>query len=180
MLQQLCDDTSNNVLIENNGVIPEWGCNPFSRNLIVTACKQSLGQGNIFTPVSHSVGKGGGGFPACITGHITRVVCLWGRGGGSASTGVCIQGESASGGAPFRGVCLHGVGIQGGLPPGVGGLGRPSPKHYRIWSTSRWYASYWNAFLFSIRTVSGDTHTSIQTKCTDDFESVVTTNGKII
>ena len=29
MLRQLCDDASNSVLIENNGVTPEWGCNPF-------------------------------------------------------------------------------------------------------------------------------------------------------
>ena len=34
-LQQLCDDTSNTVLIENNGVTPEWGCNPFSSDSIV-------------------------------------------------------------------------------------------------------------------------------------------------
>ena len=29
-LQQLSDDTCNSVLIENNGVTPEWGCNLFS------------------------------------------------------------------------------------------------------------------------------------------------------
>ena len=27
-LRQLCDDASNSVLIENNGVTSEWGCNP--------------------------------------------------------------------------------------------------------------------------------------------------------
>ena len=29
MLRQLCDDASNPVLIENNRVTSEWGCNPF-------------------------------------------------------------------------------------------------------------------------------------------------------
>ena len=29
-LQQLCDDACDSVLIENNGVTPEWGCNLFS------------------------------------------------------------------------------------------------------------------------------------------------------
>ena len=28
-LRQLCDDASDSVLIENNGVAPEWGCYPF-------------------------------------------------------------------------------------------------------------------------------------------------------
>ena len=27
MLRQLCDNTSDTVLIENNGVPPKWGCN---------------------------------------------------------------------------------------------------------------------------------------------------------
>ena len=34
MLQQLCDDTSNSVLIENNGVAPDWDCNLFLSNFI--------------------------------------------------------------------------------------------------------------------------------------------------
>ena len=34
-LQQLSDDTSDSVLIENNGVTTEWGCNPFSSDSIV-------------------------------------------------------------------------------------------------------------------------------------------------
>ena len=33
--QQLCNDTSNSVLIENNGVIPEWTCNPFPSDTVV-------------------------------------------------------------------------------------------------------------------------------------------------
>ena len=39
-----------------------------------------LGQGSIFTSVCHSVYRGGVGFPACITGDMTR-------GRGSASGG---------------------------------------------------------------------------------------------
>ena len=39
---------------------------------IVTARKLSLGQGNVLTRVCHSVHRWGVGFPACITGHMTR------------------------------------------------------------------------------------------------------------
>ena len=28
-LQQLCNDASDTVLIESNGVTPDWSCNPF-------------------------------------------------------------------------------------------------------------------------------------------------------
>ena len=34
-LRQLCDGISDTVLIENNGVTPEWGCNPFWMDCIV-------------------------------------------------------------------------------------------------------------------------------------------------
>ena len=36
-------------------------------NYFITACKRSLGQGNIFTPVCHSVH--GGGLPQCMLGY---------------------------------------------------------------------------------------------------------------
>ena len=49
-----------------------------------TTPKWSLGQGNIFTCVCHSV-QMGSGFPACITGHMASI-------GGSAFRGVCLQG----------------------------------------------------------------------------------------
>ena len=41
---------------------------------IITAGKESLGQGNGFTPVCHSVhgGEVGAHLPACITGDMTR------------------------------------------------------------------------------------------------------------
>ena len=70
--------------------------------LIFTARKRSLGQGNVFKLVCHSVHRDGGGFPACITGHMTRAVCL-------------------------QGVCIEGGLYLGGLPPG--GLGRTPPPH---------------------------------------------------
>ena len=35
MLRQLCDDACDSVRIENNGVAPEWGSNPFSRDSTV-------------------------------------------------------------------------------------------------------------------------------------------------
>ena len=74
---------------------------------IMTARKRSLGQGNVFTPVCHSVH--GGVFPACITGHMTRGFCI--GGGESASRGVCLQewgggttgyGQQAGGTYPAR------------------------------------------------------------------------------
>ena len=43
-LRQLSDDASDSVLIESNGVAPEWGCNPFSSNSIVTVRNSSGGK----------------------------------------------------------------------------------------------------------------------------------------
>ena len=91
-----------------------------NRLLIVTARKRSLGQGNVFTQVCVLFCSQGVGFPACITGHMT--------------IRVRIQGVSAS-----RGRGLH---------PEVGRT--PQPKYYGIQSTGGRYASYWNAFLFTI------------------------------
>ena len=34
-MPQLCDDASNSVLIEINGVIQEWACNPYSSDFIL-------------------------------------------------------------------------------------------------------------------------------------------------
>ena len=59
------------------------------------------------------------------------------RPGGFASRGLCIKG-----------VCIQGVGV---LYPGVSafrGVGQTPSGYYGIRSTSLWYASYWNAFLF--------------------------------
>ena len=79
---------------------------------MLTCFQRSLGQGNIFTSVCHSVHRGVG-FPACITGHMTRRSLHLGR---SASGEICIQG----------GVCIQGRDLH----PGRG-------LHTRGWSTSR-------------------------------------------
>ena len=47
-LLQLYDNASDTVLIENNGVVPEWGCNPFRVTLVfnensITSVIQSSG-----------------------------------------------------------------------------------------------------------------------------------------
>ena len=42
MLRQLCNDTSDTILIENNGVTPEWGCNQFSMFSIRTVLLASI------------------------------------------------------------------------------------------------------------------------------------------
>ena len=88
--------------------------------MIITVRKRSLGQGNVFTPVYHSVHQGGRwvGFPTCITGHMTR---------GSAS-----QGGSASRGLGG----LHQGELQhpGGLHPV--GLGRPPSPGKITWDTT--------------------------------------------
>ena len=59
---------------------------------IFTAPKRSLAQGNVFIRVCHSVYKGLIGFPACITGHMTRVGCVHPGPGVSESGGVCMGG----------------------------------------------------------------------------------------
>ena len=46
-LRQLCDDATDNAVIENNGVTPDWGCNPWMFNFDVHAnadvkCEQSI------------------------------------------------------------------------------------------------------------------------------------------
>ena len=88
-----------------------------TRHHFITAHKPNLGQGNVFTPVYHSVHK------ACITCQHDR---------GSTGQGSLHPGGSAS---------------KGGLPPGgrrvciredlhPGGLDRPLPEHYGIRLTS--------------------------------------------
>ena len=112
----------------------------------VTARKRSLGQGNVFTPVCHSVHRGVS-IPACTTGRMTggslsrgslsRGVSVQGGlcPGGSLSRGVSVQGGSLSRGISVQGslspmgvsikgaLCPGGVSVQGGLCPG-GSLSR--------------------------------------------------------
>ena len=57
----------------------------------------------------------GVGFPTCITGHMTRGVCI---------QELCIQWGSYAGGSASKGVCIRGVCIQGGWadPPKLHGI----------------------------------------------------------
>ena len=74
-----------------------------SRVHIITPHKRSLGQGNVFIPVCYPVHRERVGFPACITGHMTRGLHLGGLPPGSwaepppglSTGGVCIQGGLA-------------------------------------------------------------------------------------
>ena len=68
------------------------------------------------------------------------------RGRGACTVGACMAGDVA------RGECMagimHGWGdVAGG---GMRGTHTPPGRHYEIWSMSRQYASYWNAFLFRV------------------------------
>ena len=98
----------------------------YCSNHIFTAGKPSLGQGNVFTRVCHSVGGGGGWLPSIH--HNSHDQGSASRGGGSASIGegVCIQRESASRG---RGVYRT-----------------PNPRN---WESGQ-YAFYWNVFCLPI------------------------------
>ena len=42
MLRHLCDDTSDSVLIENNGVTPEWAATHFQVTPLFSMRKKSL------------------------------------------------------------------------------------------------------------------------------------------
>ena len=148
---------------------------------LITARKQSLGQGNIFTPVCHSVhgvvylpggctcwqgctcqwGVPAGGY---LPGGVPAggCTCRWGvPARGCTCWGVYLPGECTCQGVPARGCTCQGVPVGGLYLPGgctcqeEGVPGRytpPPPPHThpftQWWSISRWYASYWNAFLF--------------------------------
>ena len=104
-----------------------------------TARKRSIGQGNGFTHVCHSV-HGGVSVPACTTGHMT---------GRYLSRGVSVQGRgSLSEESLSMGVSVWGVSIYGGLCPGGSLSGGSLPERDPPTVTSGRYASYWNAFVF--------------------------------
>ena len=126
--------------------------------MLITARKRSLGQGNIFTPVCHSVHKGG--MPGCSGGHAWLLWggwllqggvhgCSWGVRGCSWG-GACMVAlggmHGCSGGHAWLlpGGCMVALGGMHGCSGGVCGIQRDT----EIWSMSGRYASYWNAFLF--------------------------------
>ena len=105
-----------------------------------------LRQGNVFTPVCHSVLGWGISVPACIIGQMTRGVSVQGGicPGGSLSRGISVREGLCPGGLCPGGSLSREVSVQEGLcperPPGQRSLPRLV--------TCGWYASYWNAFLF--------------------------------
>ena len=108
---------------------------------IVTAHKRSLGQGNIFTPVCHSVHRGGVrgcGEPAWLW------VGVHGCGGSCVVVGACM----VAGGMCGWGACMvvGGHAWSGGMH---GCRGEACIGYDKIRSMSGRYASYWNAFLFN-------------------------------
>ena len=143
-----------------------------SRTVFITARKRSLGQGNIFTPVCHSVHRGGmcgcggeagggrawllggamcgcsGGMRGCLGGHAWLLL----GGVHGCSRGACMVA---------RGVCMVASGgrawlLQGGMGGcsgghawllWVGGIVCGIRRDTEIRSMSGRYASYWNAFL---------------------------------
>ena len=84
---------------------------------------------NIFTARKRSLGQG----------NICLQVCVCPRGGGCLVPGGCLVRGVPGPGSPWSGGCL------------VRGVAwcRP-PDGY-----CRWYASYWNAFLFGLCSLSG-------------------------
>ena len=103
---------------------------PFTSRLF-TARKRSLGQGNIFTPVCHSVHGGG-----MLSQHALQMVSQHALQEG----GVPGLGGSGPGGVCSRG-CVPGLG--GSAARGGAWLNPPPDDH----CCGR-YASYWNAFLW--------------------------------
>ena len=121
-------------------------------------------EGTVFRSVCQSFcprGQGGVGFPACISGHMTRGlhpgVCIWGgvsRGcvsRGCVSRRVCIQRGLHRGSASR----VEGMHLWGLHPDG--GWGHPHCLSWGDWQIplmtssgghcSGRYTSYWNAFL---------------------------------
>ena len=147
------------ILLETNFLW--WVCPLLWKSdfLFSTIRKRSLGK-VIFLHLCVILFTGGFGFPACITGHMTKGGSASG-GGGSASSGcqVCFQGGGLHPGGLHAGkVCLARGGLHlGVLHPGrigsaSGGLGRYFPPPRALWDTVNKQAvrnllSYWNAFL---------------------------------
>ena len=100
---------------------------------IFTARKRSLGQGNIFTPVCHSVHGGGwrGWYPSMHCRWYPSMPCS--RGVLSQHALQVVSQHALQWGVPALGGLLRGV--AGGNPPDGYSCGR--------------YASYWNAFVFN-------------------------------
>ena len=122
----------------------------------VTAGKRSLGQGNIFAPVCHSVHRAGV-YPSMHLGHYisscTLLTLSW-CGGSIQVTSNAWWDRSHDTTPPPRQTPPLGRHPHPWPPPSLGR--HPSLRHpppwadtpLQWWSMSGRYASYWNAFLF--------------------------------
>ena len=108
--------------------------NAFLFRDVITARKQSLGQGNIFTPVCHSVHRGEG---ACV---VARGMCMVAPGAGGVGGCACLL----RGGHAWFYLGGHAWFYSGGACVVFSVFFR----YNEIRSMSGWYASYWNAFLW--------------------------------
>ena len=118
-----------------------------NQGIIITARKRSLGQGNIFAPVCHSV-QGGGWYPSmhCRSYHSMPCSSLLG-GGEVGGIPACLAGFQAY----TQGWCLGGSGQ--GVPALEGAAQGDACSGGGVWTPRDGYccgryASYWNAFLF--------------------------------
>ena len=105
--------------------------------IIFTTWKLSLGQGNIFTPVCHSVHGGMCGEGVCMAGgNAWQGVCM---AGGHAWQGVCMAGGGHvwQGGCAWQGVYIAGD-MHGRAPQDTMRYGR---------SMREWYASLLECIL---------------------------------
>ena len=115
-------------------------------SLFITTRKRSLGQGNIFTPVCHSVHRGGSPIKETLLAGSTpgRRHPPAGRPPGKEAP---LAGRPPSPGK-------EALPREGGTPPSRETPGKEPPPHVREIPPSpdgyccRRYASYWNAFLF--------------------------------
>ena len=98
LLYRLCCDVTSRRCISDIFPSCHQNCDILLSFSFITARKRSLGQGNIFTPVCHSVHRGcvcgcfGGGMCGCSRGGVACVVapggcgCSW---GGVVAAGGC-------------------------------------------------------------------------------------------
>ena len=165
----ICDDVSDIVLIENNGPAQEWGvATHFQATLLLPPANEVWGKVIFSEACEEFCSQGGGGIPACIAGGIPACLAgIWGwvvfqyalqvvsqyalHGGISRPTPRRQAEGSGRGESPGP----H----RGGSPgPHPGGLCIPActkadpPPPVDGYCRGR-YASYWNAFLFSMRTL---------------------------
>ena len=90
----------------------------------ITARKQNLGQGNVFTPLCHSVQQGDLSLSMHHRSHEWGSLSRGGAfvqgmslSGGVCSGGVSVQGESLSRGVSVQGVSVQGNSVHGGSLP---------------------------------------------------------------